>query len=92
MYVDGPRGSFIRNTSNRGELRRNGSFIDIWYTENGIQKWLAISEDDLRKLLVMTGHGSSVQCHQQLDEPANDTTLLKEFLRQRRVQELIAEI
>ena len=86
MFIHGPY---------RGELKRNGDFIDIWYTENGVQKMIAIPEIDLRKLLAMTGHGQSVQCRQEIqeiDEPTNDTTLLKEFLRQKRIQKLIAEI
>ena len=92
MLINSPRGLFVRNVSDCGRPKRNGDFIDIWYIENGMQKMIAIPEVDLRKLLVTTGHGSSVQCHQEIDEPANDTTLLKEFLRQKRIQELIAEI
>ncbi len=57
MFVSNGKKSWIRQTI-ECKIKRNGSFIDIFYKKNGKNKWLAISEDDLKRLIATPGHGA----------------------------------
>ena len=91
MFVSSWHGNYWR-TGSEGELKRNGSFIDVWFTQNGIKQWISIPENRLRDMLATTGHGQTVDCYISFDEPADDTTRLKELLRTRRMRELMEEV
>lgn len=91
MLVSSGYGSYWRMGS-EGEVKRNGDFIDVWFTKDGIKQWISIPEKRLKELLDTTGHGQSVKCYIGFDEPADDTTRIKELLRTRRMRELTEEI
>lgn len=67
--------------SKRCTFRRNGSFIDVWYEDDGRQKWLGLSERELRTFLDSgDAEGEGLI---NFDEPADVQTALREmFVRQ----------
>ena len=91
MWVSNIYGSYWR-TGSEGEIRRNGDFIDVWFTQDGIRQWISIPESRLKELLATAGHGQSVSCYISFDEPADDTTRIKDLLRTRRMRELMGEL
>lgn len=91
MLVSSNYGSYWR-TGSEGELKRNWDFIDVWFTQDGIKQWISIPESRLKELLATTGHGQSVSCYINFDEPADDTTRIKDLLRTRRMRELMKEL
>ena len=46
----------------------------------------------MRDRLATTGHGQTVDCYISFDEPADDTTRIKELLRTKRMRELMEEV
>lgn len=75
-------------TEREGEISRNGSFIDVHYIRDGIRDWISIPEDALRNLLDLPGHGKFVKCSIGFDEPADERTILVEFLMKSSVRQM----
>jgi len=79
MLVSGPHGSHWRG-STRATIKRNGSFIDIFFDDDGIQRFIAVPEKDLQTLLAMEGYNPQMASSVDLDIPADIHTVIKEFL------------
>jgi len=86
MLVSNGKYSYWRG-SVKGKLSRNGSFIDVFFERDGVTEWIGIPEDDLRRLLEISGHGAKIEAYINHDVPANGETALALFLRQRSVKD-----
>lgn len=49
-------------------IRRNGSFIEIYWEANGKLQRIGVKENDLKRLLKIKGHGASTNALVSYDE------------------------
>ena len=70
MILTNRRGTFER-APHQAEARRNGSFIDIHFTEDGVKKFIALRYSDIEWLHKLTHHGASMYLLIDFDEPRN---------------------
>ena len=90
MFVSsGFNKSYWRNT--RGcKLRRNGSFIDIVFDDDGVMRSIGIVESELKQLIEIQGHGKEIDGVVYISEPADVGTALAEFLMRRSVVSVLS--
>lgn len=78
LVLSGHGKSYYRVTK-QCEFKRNGSFVDIWFEDDGRTKWIGIIIEDLRNFLVSSESRGTGQIN--FDEPADEATALADFIK-----------
>ena len=87
MIVSSGQGLCFERGGHKAILSRNGTFIDLYYEQDGVRKWMAFSPNDLEIILGMSNHGDSLECFIEFDEADNIETALLSFLVSPHVKE-----
>ena len=81
------RGQCFERGGHKATLSRNGTFIDLYYEQDGVKRWMAFSPNDLEIILGMFNHGDSLECSIEFDEADDIETALLLFLASPHVKE-----
>lgn len=85
MLISDGKGSWIRQTKSC-QFKRNGSFIDVHFLDDGRKRWIALTRKDLEAFLKSgnkEGEGLI-----EFNEPLDESTLLRDLLSRSSVVEL----
>ena len=91
MFVSNVRGQFIRGSS-PAKFVRNGDYIDVHFTEDGVKKWVAIKRDDVKFMLDLSEHGNYFEGRVDLDVPANLKTAIRQLANSDIFRDEIGEV
>jgi hypothetical protein len=73
MHVSNGKHSFWRS-SRKLQLKRNGDFVDVWYNDQGVKRWIAIPIAGLEEYLA--GNEREADVLGEFDLPADYKTLV----------------
>lgn len=84
MYVTDGKRSWMRGTKH-ATLKRNGTFIEVRFEEDGVQQIVSVEEKGLRDLLAKKGLQASGDGLVEVREPMDAKTAIADFVRRKSV-------